>query len=91
MNGRETVYLNSASLGLLQQTSRLSHMTTNSYVYVKSVQDVTQWMYLKHNAFFIYALLNDTVSKSDYIASNGKMINERRIGRDVQGSDRSLF
>jgi hypothetical protein len=47
-------------------------------------------MYLKHNAVFAYVLLNDAVSKSDYIASNGKMINER-IGRDVQGNDRSLF
>jgi hypothetical protein len=38
-----------------------------------------------HPLFFIYDLFNDAFSSSDYIASNGKMINEWWIGKNTEG------
>jgi hypothetical protein len=40
---------------------------------------------------FIYALFNYAVSSSVYIASNDKIVNEYRIGKDVEGSGRFLI
>jgi hypothetical protein len=40
---------------------------------------------------FSYALFNDAVASCDYIASNGKMINEWWIGKNVEGSGHAIF
>jgi hypothetical protein len=46
----------------------------------------------RHGMFlFVYGLFNDAVSSSDYIAWNDRMINERWIGKDVEGSGRGLI
>jgi hypothetical protein len=39
---------------------------------------------------FIYSLFNDSASSSDYIASNGRIISELWIGKDMEGSGRGL-
>jgi hypothetical protein len=36
-------------------------------------------------------LFNDAVSSSDFIASNDRMINEKWIGKDVEGSGRGII
>jgi hypothetical protein len=40
---------------------------------------------------FNYKLFNDAVNSWYYTALNGMLINERWIGKDVEGSDRGLF
>jgi hypothetical protein len=40
---------------------------------------------------FIHNVFNDTVNKSDYIVSNGRMIREKRDWKDVEGSGRDLL
>lgn len=42
------------------------------------------------NYFEIYSLLNVTISISDGMASNGRIINECRTGKDVEGNGRGL-
>jgi hypothetical protein len=39
---------------------------------------------------FIYLFINDSVTMSDYMMSNGWVINEKLIGKDVEGSSRGL-
>jgi hypothetical protein len=41
--------------------------------------------------FFIYDLLSDAVSSSEYIASNTRTIDARWISKDVEGSGRAYF
>jgi hypothetical protein len=39
---------------------------------------------------FVCGLFNDAISSSHYTASNDRMINEWRIGKDMEGSGRGL-
>jgi hypothetical protein len=38
---------------------------------------------------FVYDLFNDSVSRSDYIASNDRMVNDQFIVKDMKGNQRS--
>jgi hypothetical protein len=40
---------------------------------------------------FICGLFNDNINSSDYIASNDRMISEKRIGEDTEGNGRCLL
>jgi hypothetical protein len=40
---------------------------------------------------YLFMIYLTTLSYSDYMASNGVVINERGIGMDVKGSARDLF
>jgi hypothetical protein len=43
------------------------------------------------HGLFIYNLFNNAVSSSDYIASNDRMTNEYRTGKDMEGSSRGII
>jgi hypothetical protein len=45
----------------------------------------------KIRVLFIYVWFNDSISSSDYWASNNRMINEQWNGKDVEGSDRDTI
>jgi hypothetical protein len=40
---------------------------------------------------FISVLFNDAVHSSHYIPSNGRMINEKLTGKDMEGSGRGVI
>jgi hypothetical protein len=44
-----------------------------------------------HIKQLIYSLFNNAVSSSDYSVSNGRMISEKQIGKDVAGSSLGLI
>jgi hypothetical protein len=45
----------------------------------------------KTNIVFIFSLFNDTLSNSEYTASNERMISEWWIAKNVEGSGRGLI
>jgi hypothetical protein len=41
--------------------------------------------------YCIYGTFNDVVINSDFLASDDRMNNEQRIGKDMEGSDSGLI
>lgn len=45
----------------------------------------------KETGIFIFGLLHDSVSSLDFTASNDRKTDDRLIGKDLEGSGRSLI
>jgi hypothetical protein len=46
---------------------------------------------MRRSYLFIFVPFKDTVSSSDYTASNNTMISELKIGENVEGSGRDIL